>query len=80
LPTGVAKAVVTREDVVAEIQKVPQKYLDEIYRIIKTYEDNGEQPDAGESIMAKLRQIRISASPDFSSKANLYDPGNQDAG
>ena len=72
--------MVTREDVVAEIQKVPQEYLDEIYRIIKNYEDNGEQPDPGESVMAKLRRIRISASGDFSTKTNLYDLGNQDAG
>ena len=59
--------MVTREDVVAEIQKVPEKHLDELYRIIKNYEENGDQLDAGESVMAKLRQIKISASPDFSS-------------
>jgi len=73
-------AMVTREDVVAEIQRVPERHLDEIYRIIKNYEDNGEQADAGESVMARLRQIRISASPDFSTKANLYDLEEQDAG
>jgi len=78
--TEVARAMVTREDVVAEIQKVPQQYLDEIYRIIKNYENNREQPDPGESVMAKLRRIRISASPDFSTTANLYDLENQDAG
>jgi hypothetical protein len=72
--------MVTREDVVAEIQRVPEKHLDELYRIIKNYEDNGEPPDAGESVMAKLRQIKISASPDFSTKANLYDLEEQDAG
>jgi hypothetical protein len=64
--------MVTREDVVAEIQKVPDEHLDELYRVIKNYEDNGEQPDAGESVMARLRQMRISASPDFSTNANLY--------
>ena len=62
--------MVTREDVVAEIQKVPEEHLDEIYRIIKHYEDNGDQPDAGESVMASLRRIRISATPDFSTNAN----------
>jgi hypothetical protein len=30
-----------------------------------------EQPDASESVMAGLRQIRISASPNFSTNANL---------
>ena len=70
--------MVTREDVVAEIKRVPEKHLDELYRIIKNYEENGEQSDAGESVMARLRQIRISASPDFSTRANLYDPEKQD--
>ncbi len=70
--------MVTREDVVAEIKRVPEKHLDELYRIIKDYEENGEQSDPGESVMARLRQIRISAPPDFSTRANLYDTEKQD--
>ena len=70
--------MVTREDVVAEIKRVPDKHLDELYRIIRNYEENGEQSDASESVMAKLRQIKISAPRDFSTRANLYDPGKQD--
>ncbi len=68
--------MVTREDIVAEIHRVPEKHLDEIYRILKNYE-NGEQPAADLSVMASLRAIKISASPDLS-KANLYDPEKQD--
>ena len=56
----------------------PEKHLDELYRIIKNYEENGEQVDAGESVMARLRQIKISASPDFSTRANLYVQEKQD--
>ena len=70
--------MVTREDVVAEIKRVPEKHLDELYRIIKNYEENGQQPDAGESVMARLRQIKISAPPDFSIRAGLYDPEKHD--
>ena len=70
--------MVTREDLIAGIKRVPEKHLDELYRIIKNYEENGEQPDASESVMARLRQIRISASPDFSTRADLYDPEKQD--
>lgn len=65
--------MVTREDIVAELQKVPEKHLDEVYRIIKRYEETSEEDEMNQSIMAKLRQIKISASPDFSIKANLYD-------
>ncbi len=66
--------MVTREDIVAEIQKVPEEHLDDLYQIIKKYErKDGVQENENQSVMAKLRQIKISASPDFSIKANLYD-------
>ena len=70
--------MVTREDVVAEIQRVPEKHLGELYRIIKSYEGNGGESDSSENIMAKLREIKISASPDFSINARLYDIDNKD--
>ena len=65
--------MVTREEVIAEIQKVPEKHLDELYRVIKNYEMLGDEDKSNQSVMAKLRQIKISADPDFSIKANLYD-------
>jgi len=71
--------VVTREEVIAEIQKMPEKHLDELYRIIKNYEMLGGEDESNQSVMAKLRQIKISASPDFSIKANLYDLEEQNA-
>ena len=70
--------MVTREDIVAEIQRVPEKHLDEIYKILKNYEENGERDAADLSVMASLRDIKISASPDLSTKANLYDLEKQD--
>ena len=72
--------MVSREDVVGELQKVPDKHLDEIYRILKEYEETGEQSAAGQSVMSRLRQIRISATTDFSTTANLDDPEERDAG
>ena len=65
--------MVTREELIAEIQKVPEKHLDELYRIVKSYETAGGEDKPNQSVMAKLRRIRISASSDFSTKANLYD-------
>jgi len=62
--------MVTREDIVAEIKRVPEKHLDEIYKILKNYEENGEPSAADLSVMASLREIKISASPDLSTKAN----------
>ena len=62
----------TRERIVEEIEKVPDEHLEELYKIIKDFEVKKES-ESGKSVMTRLRQIRISASPDFSIKANLYD-------
>ena len=69
----------TREEIIAELEKIPQKHLDELYRIIKSYEVTIEADDETESIMRKLRQIKIAAAPDFSTTAKLYDLEEQNA-
>lgn len=72
--------MVTREEIVAEIQKVPEKHLEELYRIVKGYEVKKEEQDASnQSVMAKLREVKIGASPDFSVKAALYDLEEENA-
>ena len=72
--------MVTREDIVAEIQKVPEQHLEELYRIVKDFEGKSEEDGSNQSVMAQLRQIKISASRDFSIKANLYDIGEKNVG
>lgn len=62
--------MVTREEIVAEIQKVPEKHLEELYKVIKAFEESSEADEPHQNVMAALRQIKISASPDFSSKAD----------
>lgn len=69
--------MVTREKVIAEIKKVPEQHLDELYRIIKEYEVSSEDNGSDESVMARLRQIKISALPDFSTRANLHELEDQ---
>jgi len=71
--------MVTREDIFAEIQRVPDERLNEVYMLLKKYEQNGEQSAANLNVMAKLREIKISTSPDLSITANLYDLESQDA-
>lgn len=63
----------TREEILGEVRKMPEKYLDELYMIIKDFEARSLAETTDESVMAALRQIKISASPDFSVKADLYD-------
>jgi hypothetical protein len=64
--------VVTREDIVAEIERVPEERLDELYVMLKKYEKNGEQA-VDVNVMANLRAIKISATPDLSARADLYE-------
>ena len=70
----------TREEIIAELQKVPEQHLDEVYRLIKRYEANAVESDENDNVMAKLRGVKISASPDFSLKANLCDLEERNAG
>lgn len=69
----------TREEIIAEIEKVPEEHLDELYRIIKHYEQPGGEGASNQNVMAQLRRIKIAAAPDFALKANLYDLEEQDA-
>lgn len=71
--------MVTREKVIEELEKMPDEHLDEVYRVIKTLETNGTCEEAGESVMSQLRKIKISASPDLSMRAKLYDLEGEDA-
>ena len=71
--------MVTRENVVDEIRKVADQYLEELYRIIKDFEARAEENKTNHNVMAALREIKISASPDFSMKADLYSLEEKDA-
>ena len=65
--------MVTREEIVVEVRKVPEKYLDELYQIIKDFEARAKSETTDQDVMTALRHIKISASPDFSTKADLYE-------
>ncbi|HYV23956.1 MAG TPA: hypothetical protein VE969_01870 [Pyrinomonadaceae bacterium] len=65
--------MVTREEILFEVQKMPEQYLDELYQIIKGFESRPPAELSDQDVMAKLREIKISASPDFSTKAELYE-------
>jgi hypothetical protein len=71
--------MVTREDIVMEVRKVPEKYLDELYQIIKDFEARPEREETDQNVMAALRRIKISASADFSTRADLYEPDDSHA-
>jgi len=61
--------MITMEKVIAEMEKLPMPYLEEIYNIIKGF----KKDDAEDNLMVRLRKIKISAPSDFSIKADLYN-------
>ena len=63
----------TREEILVEVQKMPEQYLDELYQIIKDFESRRQTELSDQDVMAALREIKISASPDFSTRAELYE-------
>ena len=71
--------MVTREQIAEEIERLSDENLEAVYKMIKTLEVNGRQAELSETVMSGLRKISISASPDFSTKANLYDLKDEDA-
>jgi len=72
--------MITRERIVEEIGKIPDTNLNYLYQIIKNLErDRNEREESEESVLSKLRAIKISAQPDFSTQANLYDVEGRNA-
>jgi hypothetical protein len=71
--------MITREKLIEELKKMPDEHLEDLYKVIKSLEANGTREEAGETVMARLRKIKISASPDLSIRAKLYDLEGEDA-
>ena len=67
----------TRELIQAEIEKLDEEELQELYEFIKKLVDS-DASNGSESLLSKLMKISIDAPPDFSSKVDLYMPGNED--
>jgi hypothetical protein len=69
--------MITRETIINKIQQMPEPYLGELYEIIKNFEATRQKEQPKQSLMAKLRNIKISASSDFSQTADLYVAGDK---
>ena len=60
----------TKELIKAEIDSLPEKDLDELYRLIREFAESRTKT-TGRTFMSKLRDIQIDAPEDFA--ANLDD-------
>ena len=65
----------TKELINAEIAKIHETDLPALYQHIKQFSAKQEPPS--ESIMSRLRKIKISAPPDFSENIDLYLTGEK---
>jgi hypothetical protein len=63
--------MITREAIIDEIQKIPENYLADLYKIIKNFEADKEM-EPKQSLMSKLRNIKIKGPKDFSENIDLY--------
>lgn len=68
--------MVTKELIHAEIDRVSEEDLDELYNIIKVFTRPKPQDD-GRSLMSKLRSIHIEGPEDFAANLDLYLSGEK---
>jgi hypothetical protein len=69
------------ERIQAEIRRIPEDRLDELYGMIRQFvatQPSASRPtDAKLGIMAKLREVQIEAPPDFAANLDLYLSGEK---
>jgi len=65
-------AIITKEDIKKEIEKVPDEKLETLYKYVVNLTEVKMKEESRESFMAKMRKIKINAPPDFSRNIDLY--------
>jgi hypothetical protein len=68
----------TKELIQAEIDRISDEDLDELYSLVKDFTQLKQQ-SRKQSLMSKLRAIRIDAPEDFSTNFDLYASGEKGA-
>ncbi len=65
-----------KERVLLEINKLPDEKLEELYGLLKSFEES-DGKKSGESFMSKLRRIKIQGPPDFAENFDAYLNGEK---
>ena len=68
--------MITKEIVKAEIDKVPEQHLEELFALIRKFEHKKENGGARD-ILESLREIKIQGPKDFSENIDLYLNGEK---
>lgn len=70
-------AVITKEDIKQEIEKVPDEQLESLYKYVRELTEAKPKKQSKETFMAKMRKIKINAPSDFSRDIDLYLSGEK---
>ncbi len=65
----------TKELIQAEIEKVDDEHLGELYRLIRDFTQHTEQ--AKPTLMSRLKQVQIEGPEDFAANLDLYVSGGK---
>jgi hypothetical protein len=68
----------TKELIQAEIDRISEEDLDELYSVVRDFTQSKQQ-SRKPSLMTKLRAIKIDAPEDFSTNFDLYTSGEKGA-
>jgi len=71
--------MISKELIKSEIEKVPEDRLEELYSVVKIFAEPSGNGD-GDSLMFKLRAIRIDGPEDFAENIDLYLTGEKTIG
>jgi hypothetical protein len=66
----------TREEIISEVEKVPDQRLDELYSVVKTFSQE-EASGAKEGFLVRLSRIQIEGPEDFATNFDLYLNGEK---
>lgn len=66
----------TKKLIQAEIERLPEEDLDDLYEIIKKFVQSRPKRD-GQTLMSKLRSIHIEGPSDFAADLDLYLSGEK---
>lgn len=68
--------MVTREEIKAEVDKVPEEWLEQLYRVVRTF-SLARSSGAKESFLMRLSRIQIEGPEDFAANFDLYLNGSK---
>lgn len=69
--------MISREELMAKIECVPDERLEEVNRLPERFTESKQEGKDNKSFMQRLREIKIQAPPDFATNINDYLSGEK---